>query len=144
MMISYKVRMREYERLKGRLKRAILYILSTYRPAVRLERLVEANPRFLDAPLPLCAEILAILSSKWEKPFITPVHLTELNIIHDGTVDYEALRDYAIFRQAFGPEWGIGGSDLTKREDLMMKIHHMIIRLLNRGKVQNALATLGD
>ena len=38
MMISYKVRMREYERLKGRLKRAIQSILGTYRPSVSLEQ----------------------------------------------------------------------------------------------------------
>ena len=82
--------------------------------------------------------------SKLEKPFITPVHLTELNGLHDGALDNEALQDYAIFRQAFGPEWGIGGSDLTKREDLLMKIHHAIISVPNRGKVQDALALLGD
>ena len=59
-------------------------------------------------------------------------------------MDYEALQDYGVFRQAFGPEWGIGGLDLSKREDLLMKIHHAIISLPNRGKVQDALATLGD
>ena len=31
MMISYKVRMREYERLKGRLKREIQSILGTHK-----------------------------------------------------------------------------------------------------------------
>ena len=70
---------------------------------------MEADPRYLDAPPPSCSEILEILSSKLEKPFITPVHLMELSGIHDGAVDYEALQDYAVFRQAFGPEWGIGG-----------------------------------
>ena len=143
-MISYKVRMREYERLKGRLKRAIQSILGTYRLEVSLEQLVEAGPRFLDAPPLSCAEILSILSAKLEKPFITPVHLTELYGLHDGTVNYEALQDYAIFCQAFGPEWGMGGSDLTEREDLLMKIHHAIISVPNRGKVQDVLATLGN
>ena len=47
MMVSYKVRMREYKRLKLKLKRAIQYILGTYRPAVSLEHLVEADPKFL-------------------------------------------------------------------------------------------------
>ena len=78
------------------------------------------------------------------KPLITPAHLTELNGLHDGTVDYEALQDYAVFRQAFGPECGIGGSDLTKRKDLLMTIHHAIISVPNRGKVQDALATPCD
>ena len=96
-MISYKVRKREYERRKGRLKRAIYSILGKYRPGVSLEQLVEADPRFLDAPPPSCAEILEILSSKLEKPFVRPVRLTELNGIHDGAVDFEALQDYAIF-----------------------------------------------
>ena len=72
-----------------------------------------------------------------------PVHLTELNGLHDGTVDFEALQDYDVFRKAFGPEWGIGGSDLTKREELLMKIHHVIISVPNRGEVQDALATHG-
>ena len=54
MMISYKVRMREYERLKGRLKWAIRSILGTYRPAVSLEQLVEADLRFLNATPPIC------------------------------------------------------------------------------------------
>ena len=84
-----------------------------YRPAVSLEQLIEADPRFLSSPPPTCAEILTILSSKLGKLFITPEHLTELHGLHDGTVDYEALQDYAVFRQSFGPEWGIGGSDLS-------------------------------
>ena len=64
--------------------------------------------------------------------------------LHDGAVDYEALQNYAIFRQAFGPEWGIGGFDLTERDDLLMKMHHAINSASNRGKVQDALASLGD
>ena len=50
MMISYKARMREYEWLKGRLKRAIQSIMGTDMPAVSLVQLVEADPRFLNAP----------------------------------------------------------------------------------------------
>ena len=73
-----------------------------------------------------------------------PLHLAELQGLHDGTVDYEALQDYAVFRQSFGPEWGIGGSDLTKREHLLMKIHHAIVSVPNTGKVQDALASLGE
>ena len=38
MMILYMVRMREYERLKERLKPAMQSILGTYRPAVSLEQ----------------------------------------------------------------------------------------------------------
>ena len=59
------------------------------------------------------------------------VHLTELQGLHDGTVDYDALQDYVVFRQAFGPEWGVGKFDLTKREDVLIKIHHAIISVPN-------------
>ena len=50
MMTSYKVMMREYERLKGRLRRAIQSVLETYTPANSLEQLVETEARFLNTP----------------------------------------------------------------------------------------------
>ena len=58
---------------------------------------------------------------------ITQAHLTERQGLHDGAVDYEAHQDYAVFRQSFGPEWGIGGSDVSEQEDLLMKIHSVIV-----------------
>ena len=50
MMISYKVRMREHERLKGRQRRTIQSILGKYRPAINLEQLVETDLTFLNVP----------------------------------------------------------------------------------------------
>ena len=97
-----------------------------------------------DYRIPVTRQVPVPLTAKLEKPFITPEHLSELSGVHDGAVDYEALQDYGVFRQAFGTEWGIGGSDLSKREDLLMKIHHAIVSVPNRGKVQDALTSLGD
>ena len=52
MMISYRIRMREYERLRGKLKRAIRSILGTYQPRISLEEMVLGNPEAIDLPPP--------------------------------------------------------------------------------------------
>ena len=99
-----------------------------YRPAVSLEQLIEADPRFLNSPPPTCAEILTILSSKLGKLCITPAHLTELHAF--TTVRWTMKRSRtmrsSVSRSALSGVLG-GRTYLTKREDLLMKIHHAII-----------------
>jgi len=143
MMISYRIRMREYERLRGKLKRAIRSILGTYQPRISLEEMVLGNPEAIDLPPPSVAEIQAILTSITKQPFLTPDHFRDRTGLHDGTLRWEDVQDYKAFREHYR-DWGIPMADNSPDEEVLFKIHQAIINVPNRPKVQEELRMLSS
>ena len=58
--------------------------------------------------------------------------------IHDGTLRWADIQEYARFRQVFG-NWKLPGYTLVRQDEILLRIHHALVDVPNRSKVMTAL-----
>ena len=99
-----------------------------------LEVLAEQEAWAADQPLPSCSEIQDAINQVMSTSHETPLEWRQVNGIHDGTLRWEDIQDYARFRQVFG-NWMLPGDTLVRQNEILLRIHHALIDAPNRSKV---------
>ena len=93
--ISYAVRLREYMRSIGKLKKAIKSITETYVESISLEEIVARETWAENQPPPEKAELQRIVTDIMEQPHRMPEEQKEQPGIHDGAVQWADVPDAA-------------------------------------------------
>ena len=106
--------------------------------SLSLEVLAEQEAWAADQPLPTCSEIQVAINKVMSSPHATPEEWRQVQGIHDRTLRWEDTQDYARFRQVFG-NWNLPGDTLTRHDEILLRIHHALVDVPNRGKVVTAL-----
>ena len=142
LLMSHATRIREFNRSIGKLMFSIQSIQGTVNRragvSLSLEVLVEQEAWAADQPLPTCSEIQEAINRVMSAPRTTPDEWKQVNGIHDGTLRWEDIQDYARFRQVFG-NWKLPGDTLVRQDEILLRIHHALVDVPNRSKVVTAL-----
>jgi hypothetical protein len=137
--ISYAVRLREYMRSIGKLKKAIKSITGTYIESISLEEIVARETWAENQPPPGKAELQRIVTDIMEQPHRMPEEQKEQPGIHDGAVQWADILDYGAFRQLY-QDWKLPSSHLVEQDGILLKIHHALTNVKNRDKVFDELS----
>ena len=142
LLMSHATKIREFNRSIGKLMLSIQSIQGTVNRragvSLSLEVLAEQEAWAADQTLPTCAEIQEAINPVMSSPHATPEEWRAVNGIHDGTLRWEDIQDYARFRQVFG-NWKLPGDTLVRQDEILLCIHHALVDVPNRNKVVAAL-----
>jgi hypothetical protein len=128
--ISYAVRLREYMRSIGKLKKAIKSITGTYVDSISLEEIVARETWAESQAPPEKAELQRLVTELLEQPHRMPEEQSMARGIHEGSVRWNDILDYGAFRQLY-KDWKLPPSQLVEQDGILMQIHHALTMVKN-------------